>query len=112
MEDIKELFGKLVEHETTSSVGAAESMKDVWAIIKDRPDPFSIAIRNVIVERMTQIRRVATSTLRFHREVFVGHQMSDENLDDQLIDFLAAQEKQVRIAEEILRDDLGVSAES
>ena len=38
--------------------------------------------------------------------------MSDENLDDQLIDFLAAQEKQVRIAEEILREDLGVSAES
>ena len=112
MKDIKELFGKLVEHETTSSVRAAESMKDVWAIVKDRTDPFSIAIRNVIIEQMTQARRVATSTLRFHREVFGGHRLSDEELDDQLIDFLAAQEKQVRIAEEILREDLGVSAES
>ena len=112
MEDIKELFGKLVERETNSSVGAAESMKAVWTIVKDRPDPFSVAIRNVIIERMTDIRRAANGVLRFHREVFHGILPKDEELDDQLIDFLAAQEKQVRIAEEILREDLGVSAES
>ena len=112
MENIKELFGKLVEQETTSGVGAVESMKDVWEIIKNRPDPFSVAIRNVIIDRMTNIRRTANDILRFHREVFSDHQMSDENLDDQLIDFLAAQEKQARIAEEILREDLSLPTES
>lgn len=112
MEDIKQLFGKLVERETKDNVGAVESMREVWKIIKDKPDPFSVAIRNVIIERVTEIRRVASSTLRFHREVFSNHRLSDETLDDRLIDFLAAQEKQVKIAEEILRDDLGVSTES
>jgi hypothetical protein len=112
MENIKELFGKLVEQETTNGVGAVESMKDVWKIIKDRPDPFSAAIRNVIVDRMTNVRRSANDVLRFHREVFGGQRMSDEDLDDQLIDFLAAQEKQARIAEEILREDLSLPTES
>ena len=112
MEDIKELFGKLVERETTSSIGAAESMRDVWAIVRDRQDPFSSAIKKVIIERMTAIRQSARGVLQFHREVFHGTRPSDEELDDQLIDFLAAQEKQVRIAEEILREDLNIPTES
>jgi hypothetical protein len=111
MEDIKELFGKLVEHEVNDGVGAAESMRDVWPVIKDRTDPFSNAIKNVIVERMTDIRRTATQILRFHREVFSGCH-SGEAMNDQLIDFLAAQEKQIKIAEKILREDLSLPTES
>lgn len=112
MDDIKELFGKLVEHETTNGIGAAESMKAVWSVIKDRSDPFSEAIRNVIIDRMTNIRRTANNILRLHREIFSSNLMSEMSMDDQLIDFLASQEKQVKIAEEILRDDLGVLTES
>ena len=112
MEDIKELFGKLVERETTSSIGAAESMRDVWAIVKNRPDPFSSAIKKVIIERMTTVRQAARGVLQFHREVFDGVSPSSEELDDQLIDFLAAQEKQAKIAEEILREDLSLPTES
>jgi hypothetical protein len=111
MEDIKELFGKLVEHETKSGVGAAEAMKAVWPIIKNRTDPFSVAIRNVIIERLTETRKSATQVLRFHKEVFLAHRSSDEAIDDQLIDFLATQERQVKIAEEILRDDLSLPTE-
>jgi hypothetical protein len=111
MENLKELFGELVEREVNSSVGAAESMRAVWAVVKDRNDPFSVAIRNVIVEKISDIRRAANSVLRFHKEVFQGIRPSDSELDDQLIDFLAAQEKQVKIAEEILREDLNLPTE-
>jgi phage-related protein len=111
MENLKELFGELVEREVNSSVGAAESMKAVWAVVKDRNDPFSVAIRNVIVEKISDIRRAANGVLRFHKEVFHGVCPSDAELSDQLIDFLAAQEKQVKIAEEILREDLNLPTE-
>ena len=105
----EELFKALVEREVNSSVKAAESMKEVWAIVKNRDDPFSVVIRDVIIEKMSDIRRAANGVLQFHKEVFHGVCPLDSELSDQLIDFLAAQEKQVKIAEEILREDLNLS---
>lgn len=105
----EELFRVLVEREVNSSVKAAESMKEVWAIVKDRDDPFSVVIRDVITEKMSDIRRAANGVIQFHKSVFHEICPPGSELSDQLIDFLAAQEKQIRIAEEILREDLNLS---
>ena len=103
--EIRELFGKLIEKDAKNNTGSLETMKEIWPIVKGKEDPFSVAIRSVIVKGATDIKESAERTLRTHKTLF-SDSFPEVTTDDQIIDFLAGCEKQKRLASEILRDSL------
>ena len=56
--EIRELFGKLIEKDAKNNTGSLETMKEIWPIVKGKEDPFSVAIRSVIVKGATDIKEV------------------------------------------------------